>query len=138
MSAVSLANPSISRSCRANAFGSRRMARTTGVRVMAARTTYKVEVEHAGKTIELMVPEGQTILNAALDKKIQLPHDCNLGVCCKCPAKLISGTVDASAGMASDDVAEKGYTLLCVATPTSDCKVVTCSEDEILDLQLNA
>lgn len=30
--------------------------------------------------------------------------------------------------MLSDDVAAKGYTLLCVATPTTDCKVMTISE----------
>lgn len=30
--------------------------------------------------------------------------------------------------MLSDDVAEKGYTLLCVAVPKSDCQVKTISE----------
>ena len=51
---------------------------------------HKVTLDHEGKTIELTVPEGQTILETALDKGIDLPHDCKLGVCMTCPAKLVS------------------------------------------------
>jgi hypothetical protein len=40
----------------------------------------------------------------------------------------MSGTVDQSGSMLSDDVAEKGYALLCMAMPTSDCKIMTVSE----------
>ncbi|KAG2434952.1 hypothetical protein HYH02_012148 [Chlamydomonas schloesseri] len=120
-----------SRTCRANVFSSRR-----SVRVLATRTTYKISLTHEGKSMELAVPEGESILSVALDKGMDLPHDCKLGVCMTCPAKLVSGTVDASGSMLSDDVAEKGYTLLCVAVPKSDCQVKTISEDELLDLQL--
>ncbi|KXZ51103.1 hypothetical protein GPECTOR_14g85 [Gonium pectorale] len=108
------------------------------MRVLAARTKYQIELEHEGKKIQLSVPEGESILSVALDKGIDLPHDCKLGVCMTCPAKLVSGQVDQSGSMLSDDVAAKGYTLLCVATPKSDCKVMTISEDELLDLQLVA
>lgn len=129
---------SVSRTCRANAFSSGRISRRS-LRVAAAtRTTYKIEVEHEGKKIDLQVPEGESILSVALDKGIDLPHDCKLGVCMTCPAKLISGSVEQAGSMLSDDVAAKGYTLLCVATPTTDCKVMTISEDELLDLQLVA
>lgn len=31
--------------------------------------------------------------------------------------------MDQSAGMLDDDVKQKGYALLCVSTPQSDCKV---------------
>lgn len=34
-----------------------------------------------------------------------------------------SGEVDQDAGMLSDDVVEKGYALLCVSLPQSDCHV---------------
>ncbi len=64
------------------------------------------------------------LLRAGLD----LPHDCKLGVCMTCPAKLLSGKVDQSGSMLSEDVAEKGYALLCVAQPQSDCRVKTISE----------
>ncbi|GIL44331.1 hypothetical protein Vafri_1835 [Volvox africanus] len=126
------------RMSRSAAFGSQRPVRSTHILPKATRTTYKIELEHDGKKIDLAVPEGESILSVALDKGIDLPHDCKLGVCMTCPAKLVSGKVDQSGSMLSDDVAEKGYTLLCVATPKSDCKILTISEDELLDLQLVA
>jgi ferredoxin len=52
--------------------------------------THTVVIEHAGKTHELSVRDGTSILEAALDKGIDLPHDCKLGVCMTCPAKLVS------------------------------------------------
>ena len=41
--------------------------------------------------------------------------------------------MDQSEGMISDDVAEKGFTLLCTATPTEDREIETIPEDEILE-----
>lgn len=40
----------------------------------------------------------------------------------------VSGEVDQSGSMLSDDVAEKGYALLCMAVPQTDCKFMTVSE----------
>jgi ferredoxin len=62
----------------------RRITRLAPVR------SHKVEITHEGKTVTLDVPEGQSILEVALDKGIDLPHDCKLGVCMTCPAKLVS------------------------------------------------
>ena len=45
-----------------------------------------------------------------------------------CPAKLLSGQVDQTGSMLSEDVSEKGYALLCVAQPLSDCKIATITE----------
>lgn len=50
----------------------------------------------------------------------------------------LSGTVEQSAGMLSEDVIEKGYALMCVSSPTSDCTVQEIAEEEILDQQLCA
>lgn len=64
---------------------------TRNSRLVLARS-HKVQIEHDGKTFDLEVPEGQTILEVALDKGLDLPHDCKLGVCMTCPAKLVRGT----------------------------------------------
>lgn len=56
--------------------------------------SHKVEIEHCGQTYNLDVPDGKTILEVALDKGIDLPHDCKLGVCMTCPAKVVSSTTN--------------------------------------------
>ena len=84
----------------------------------------------------MQVEEGESVLEKALEIGLDVPHDCKLGVCMTCPAKLLSGSVDQSGGMLSDDVVEKGYALLCVSMPLSDCRVRTIPEDELLSLQL--
>ncbi|XP_010551725.1 PREDICTED: uncharacterized protein LOC104822270 [Tarenaya hassleriana] len=98
--------------------------------------SYKVVVEPNGATTELEVEAEETILSKALDSGLDVPHDCKLGVCMTCPAKLVNGTVDQSEGMLSEDVVARGYTLLCVSYPTSDCRIKTIPEDELLSLQL--
>ena len=95
-------------------------------------------LSHEGKTYELEVPADKSILEVALDKGIDLPHDCKLGVCMTCPAKLKAGQIDQSGSMLSDDVEAKGFALLCMACPRSDVEVATCTEDELLEVQLCA
>ena len=89
--------------------------------------TYRVEVVHEGDTVTIDVDENDYILDAAVEAGLEVPHDCKMGVCMTCPAKLVEGTVDQTEGMLSDDVADKGYVLLCVGKPTSDCSVRTVS-----------
>ncbi|KAL5702281.1 Ferulic acid decarboxylase 1 [Ranunculus cassubicifolius] len=98
--------------------------------------SYKVEIEHEGKHTTIEVEPDETILEKALDIGMEVPHDCKLGVCMTCPARLLSGSVDQGDGMLSDDVIESGYALLCVAYPRSDCKVKVIPEEELLSLQL--
>ncbi|KAF8388065.1 hypothetical protein HHK36_026731 [Tetracentron sinense] len=98
--------------------------------------SYKVVVEHEGRTTELDVDPDETILSKALDTGLSVPHDCKLGVCMTCPARLLSGSVDQSEGMLSDDVIESGYALLCAAYPRSDCHIQVIPEEELLSLQL--
>jgi hypothetical protein len=43
----------------------------------------------------------------------------------------VSGEIDQGAGMLSEDTIEKGYTLLCVASPKSDA-VIDCIEEVCL------
>ncbi|KVI01555.1 ferredoxin C 1, chloroplastic [Cynara cardunculus var. scolymus] len=98
--------------------------------------SYKVSIEHEGQTTELEVDPDETILEKALDTGLDVPHDCKLGVCMTCPAKLLSGSVNQSEGMLSDDVIERGYSLLCVSYPKSDCHIKIIPEEELLSLQL--
>lgn len=40
----------------------------------------------------------------------------------------VSGEIDQSAGMLDDEVKDKGYALLCVAEPRTDCVIKTIEE----------
>lgn len=60
--------------------------------------------QHEGTSTVLEVDESTTILEAALDNDIDLPHDCKLGVCLTCPSKVVSGEVDQSDGTLEDSV----------------------------------
>jgi ferredoxin len=95
-----------------------------------------VTIEHGGESRVVEVEEDETILSRALDEGLDVPHDCKLGVCMTCPARLVSGEVDQSDGMLSDDVVAKGYALLCAAYPRSDCTIRVIPEDELLQVQL--
>ncbi|KAL6005244.1 Ferulic acid decarboxylase 1 [Asimina triloba] len=105
-------------------------------RTIRPAAAYKVEIEHEGQTTTLEVEEDETILGKALEEGMSVPHDCKLGVCMTCPARLLEGKVDQSEGMLSDDVVERGFALLCASYPRSDCKIRTIPEEELLSLQL--
>ena len=44
------------------------------------------------------------------------------------PLVQVAGEVDQSASIMSEDVAEKGFALLCVSEPLTDCKIKTIPE----------
>lgn len=54
-----------------------------------AVTAYRVDINVQGRTEVLEVEEDQTILEVALEQGIELSHDCKMGVCMTCPAKLV-------------------------------------------------
>lgn len=66
-----------------------------------------VPEQHGGKTHELEVAGRLSILEAALDEGIDLPHDCKLGVCLTCPSMVVSGEVDQSEGTLDAAVVEQ-------------------------------
>ncbi|PUZ37702.1 hypothetical protein GQ55_9G141800 [Panicum hallii var. hallii] len=111
-------------------------ARPRGARLAPPPRAYKVTIEHGGESRVVEVEWDETILSRALDEGLDVPHDCKLGVCMTCPARLVSGEVDQSDGMLSDDVVAQGYALLCAAYPRSDCTIRVIPEDELLQVQL--
>ena len=62
------------------------------------------------------------LLRTLEDYGVVLPYGCRYGGCISCAAKLLSGEVDQSEGVALNgrQMAD-GYVLLCVARPKSDC-----------------
>jgi ring-1,2-phenylacetyl-CoA epoxidase subunit PaaE len=64
---------------------------------------------------------NETILNAALRVRPDVPFACAGGVCGTCRAKLVKGTVEMAENYALEpDEVERGYVLTCQSRPTSD------------------
>ncbi len=96
---------------------------------------YQVELVNRNITVE--VAQDQYILNAVEAAGQKLPVGCRYGACITCAARLIQGKVDQSkaVGLKSSQAA-KGYVLLCIASPRSDCQFEVGVESQ-KDLYLN-
>jgi len=93
--------------------------------------TKHVDIRQAGCT--LAVPEGVTILEAALADGIAYPHGCRAGRCGSCKSRLVSGEVDLlehSRFALSDEEKAQGLILACRAIPTTDAIVAWLGGDE--------
>ena len=79
-----------------------------------------------GQRSELRLRRGdESILDAALKVRGELPFACKGGVCCTCRARVIEGEVemDVNYGLEADEIAA-GYVLTCQAHPVSDAVLV--------------
>ncbi len=67
------------------------------------------------------VVAGEPLLDALEEHGVDLPYGCRYGGCISCAARLLSGEIDQSAGVALNGrQLNDGYVLLCVALPLTD------------------
>jgi CDP-4-dehydro-6-deoxyglucose reductase len=85
---------------------------------------HRVTVSPSGNVFD--VPEGDTILAAALNAGFHLPYGCRNGACGSCKGKLVAGRIDYGKYQhtaLSEDERAAGYALFCVGKPLTDITI---------------
>jgi 3-phenylpropionate/trans-cinnamate dioxygenase ferredoxin reductase subunit/ferredoxin len=94
-------------------------------------TTYQVRLLNKKREIDITIPveDTTTILHAAEEQGLELPSSCQAGSCSSCVGKVVEGEIDQSEQVFLDDEqVAKGFALLCVTYPRSDCTIRTHQE----------
>lgn len=77
-----------------------------------------------------MLRGDETILDAGLNRGIDLRHSCKSGVCATCRAKLIEGQVEMDVHYALEDYEiARGFILTCQSYPVTDHVTVDFDQD---------
>lgn len=87
--------------------------------------TINFTLDGVSATVTTALNSRETILNAALRVRSDVPFACAGGVCGTCRAKLVEGTVDMDENYALEpEELERGYVLTCQSHPTSEAVTV--------------
>ena len=85
-----------------------------------------MRIRLSGSDLSFSAAPGQSLLDAALDASLNLPHSCKGGNCGSCRARLLQGEIDypngAPLGLSETEVAD-GFVLLCQARARTDLSI---------------
>jgi len=91
------------------------------VRDDAPTVTIEFTLDGQSATVESPVDANESILDAALRVRPDVPFACAGGVCGTCRARVITGSVNMTDNYALEpDELERGYVLTCQSHPTTD------------------
>lgn len=96
--------------------------------------TYKVRLLNEAQNLDVTIecPDDKFILEAAEDNNVELPYSCRAGSCSTCLGKVTEGSVDQpDQTFLDEDQMSSGFTLTCVAYPTSNSTILTHEEENL-------
>lgn len=97
---------------------------------MAGRECELTIIADGARHLLTVQRDGETVLDAALNRGIDLRHSCKSGVCATCRAKVVEGEVDMNANYALEDYEiARGFVLTCQSHPISDRVTVDFDQD---------
>lgn len=82
-------------------------------------------VWESGREETVVIPPGKRVLDAALEKGLEVPFSCRWGACAACTGRLVEGDLDhvEPPRVLRDEHLDRGYVLPCVAEPCTPCKI---------------
>ena len=84
-----------------------------------------LEIIYDELTHKIINPEGKSILDVALENKLDVPYSCQGGVCSSCIARVKSGTAEMVTNqILTDEEIKEGLVLTCQAHATSNHLIV--------------
>jgi ring-1,2-phenylacetyl-CoA epoxidase subunit PaaE len=90
----------------------------------------KLTIKSDEEVYEITSKSNKTLLDSALQQKIEVPYSCQGGVCCSCIAKVTEGSAKMESNQVlTDEEIEEGLVLTCQAYPTSSS--VTFDYDDV-------
>ena len=93
----------------------------SGANVSKSGSGSAAKIIYDEETIELDVPKKMTILDAALQKNIDVPYSCQGGVCSSCIAKITVGSATMiQNNILTDSEIKEGLVLTCQAVPQTN------------------
>ena len=84
-------------------------------------TSATLEILYDDINYEIDAQEGKSILDTALENKLDVPYSCQGGVCSSCIARVKFGTAEMQTNQVlTEDEVKEGLILTCQARPTSN------------------
>ena len=95
--------------------------------------SYTITLQSAdGATDTFECGDEEYILEALEEAGLDHPSSCRAGACSACLGKVLEGEVNNDEqSFLDEDQLEEGWSLLCVATPESDCVILTEQEENL-------
>jgi ferredoxin len=96
--------------------------------------SFRITLRHTSGTENVIeCTPDQYVLDAAQQAGLKtLPYSCNAGKCSTCCARVLKGKVDNDAQLFLDKgQVKRGFALLCVTYPESDCLILTHQEESL-------